>query len=90
MFNISSFIHISWIVLSTLRVIDITGGFYHTCQQFTSLTGNQVVSTMFDFDTFIHMDRIVLVREAEIKTLDLVSTIQAAMNFVIHYTVDYS
>ena len=45
---------------------------------------------MFDFDTFIHMDRIVLVREAEIKTLDLVSTIQAARNFVIHYTVDYS
>ena len=54
------------------------------------MTGNQVVSTMFDFDTFIHMDRIVLVRDAEIKTLDLVSTIQAEMNFVIIYTVDYS
>lgn len=45
---------------------------------------------MFDFDTFIHMDRIVLVWEAQIKTLDLVSTIQAARNFVIHYTVEYS
>ena len=44
---------------------------------------------MFDFDIFIHMDRIVLVRDAEIKTLDLVSTIQAARNFVIIYTVDY-
>ena len=45
---------------------------------------------MFDFDTFIHMDRIILVREAEIKTLDLVFTIQAARNFIIHYVVDYS
>ena len=52
--------------------------------QFTLLTSNQVVSTMFDFDRFIHMDRIVLVREMEIKTLDLVSTIQVARNFVIH------
>ena len=70
--------------------IDITGGFSHTCQQFTSLNGNKVVSTMFDFDTFNHMDRIVLVREVEIKTLDLVSTIKAAGNFVIHYTIDHS
>ena len=90
MFDFSSFIHISWIVLSPLRALDITGGFSHTCYQFTSLTGNQVVSTMFDFNTFNHMDRIVLVREAEIKTLDLVSTIQAARNFVIINTVDYS
>ena len=37
---------------------------------------------MFDFDTFIHMDRIVLFREVEIKTLDLVSTIEAARNFL--------
>ena len=54
------------------------------------MTGNQVVSTMFNFDTFIRMDRIVLVQGAEIKTLDLVSTIQSMRNFVIHYTVDYS
>ena len=53
------------------------------------MTGNQVVSTMFDFNIFIRMDRIVLVRDAEIKTLDLVSTIQAARNFVNIYTVDY-
>jgi len=44
---------------------------------------------MFDFDTFIHMDRIVLVWDTEIKTLDLVSTIHATSNFVIIYTVDY-
>ena len=31
MFDFSSFIHISWIVLSTLRAIDITGGYSHTC-----------------------------------------------------------
>ena len=37
---------------------------------------------MFDFDTFIHMEKIVLVREVEMKTLDLVSTIQAARSFV--------
>ena len=49
------------------------------------MIGNQVFSTMFDFDTFIHMDRNVLVWEAEIKTLDLVSTIQAARNFVINF-----
>ena len=45
---------------------------------------------MFDFNTFNRMDRIVLVWEAEIKTLDLVSTIQAARNFIIHYAVDNS
>ena len=45
---------------------------------------------MFNFDTFIRMDRIVLVRETELKTLDLVSTIQAVKDFVIHYAVDYS
>ena len=37
---------------------------------------------MFDSNTFIHMDRIILFREVEMKTLDLVSTIQAARNFV--------
>ena len=37
---------------------------------------------MFDINTFIRMDRIVLFREVEMKTLDLVSTIQAARNFV--------
>ncbi len=37
---------------------------------------------MFDFDTFNRMDRIVLFRDVEMKTLDLVSTIQAARNFV--------
>ena len=31
MFDIDSFIHISWIVLGTLRTIDITGGLSHTC-----------------------------------------------------------
>ena len=36
------------------------------------------------------MDRIVLVREAEMKTMDLVSTIQVARSFIIHYAVDYS
>ena len=46
------------------------------------MNDNQVVSTMFDFDTFIHMDRIVLFWEVEMKTLDLVSIIQAARNFV--------
>ena len=44
---------------------------------------------MFEFDTINRMDRIILVREAGIKTLDLVSTIQAMRNFIIHYTVDY-
>ena len=52
------------------------------------MTGNQVVSTMFNFDTSIHMDRIVLVWEVEIKTLDLVSTIQAARSFVFIIYVD--
>ena len=44
---------------------------------------------MFDFDTFIHMDRIVLFQEVEIKTLDLVSTIQVVRNFVfiIQWTI---
>jgi hypothetical protein len=37
---------------------------------------------MFDINSFIRMDRIVLFREVEMKTLDLVSTIQAARNFV--------
>ena len=46
------------------------------------MTGNQVVSTMFDIDSFIHMARIVPIREIEMKTLDLVSTIQAARSFV--------
>ena len=45
---------------------------------------------MFDFNTFNCMDRIVLVREAKIKTLDLVPTIQVARGFIIHYAVDYS
>ena len=54
------------------------------------MVGNEVVSTMFDFDTINRMDRIVLVRVAEIKTLDLVSTIQAARSFIIHYAVEYS
>ena len=31
MFDIDSFIHISWIVLGTLRTIDITGGLSHAC-----------------------------------------------------------
>ena len=82
MFDIDSFIHISWTVLGTLRTIDITGGLSHACYQFTSLIGNQVVSTMFDIDSFIHMARIVPIREVEMKTLDLVSTIQAARSFV--------
>ena len=90
MFDCKSFIHTSRIVLSTLRSIVIIGGFSHTCQQFTSLTGNQVGSTMFDFNTFNRMDRIVLVLEEEIKTLYLVSTIEAARSFIIHYVVDYS
>ena len=81
MLEFRPFIHISWIVLSTLREIDINGGYSHTCEQFTLLTGNQVVSTMFDFNAFNRMDRIILVQEVEIKTLDLVSTIQAARNF---------
>ena len=83
MFDFISLIHISWIVLSTLRDIFIIGGFSHTCQQFTSLTGNQVVSTMFDFSTFNCMDRIVIVWEVEIKTLDLFSTIEVARIFII-------
>ena len=37
---------------------------------------------MFDIDSFIHMARIVPIRGTEMKTLDLVSTIQAARNFV--------
>ena len=41
-----------------------------------------MVSTIFDINTFIRMDRIVLFREVEMKTLDLVPTIQAAGNFV--------
>ena len=43
---------------------------------------------MFNFDTINRMDRIVLVWEEEIKTLDLVSTIQAVMNFIIHDIVE--
>ena len=34
------------------------------------MTGNQVISTMFDKDTFIHMVRFVLV-EIEMKTMGL-------------------
>ena len=37
---------------------------------------------MFDFDRFVRMDIIVLFRGVEMKTLDLVSTIQAVRNFV--------
>ena len=37
---------------------------------------------MFDFDTFNRMDIIALFRDVEMKTLDLVSTIQVARNFV--------
>jgi len=37
---------------------------------------------MFDIDSFTHMARIVPIREVEMKTLDLVSTIQVARNFV--------
>ena len=43
---------------------------------------------MFDINSFIRMARIVPIREVEMKTLDLVSTIQAARSFVfiIQYT----
>ena len=44
---------------------------------------------MFDFDTINHMDRIILVQEAEIKTLDLVSTIEATRKFIFYDIVDY-
>jgi hypothetical protein len=45
---------------STLGVIDINDDFPRTCSRFTSTTGNQVVSTMFDFNTGNHMVRFVL------------------------------
>ena len=38
---------------------------------------------MFDIDSFIRMARIGPIREVEMKTLDLVSTIQAARSFVL-------
>ena len=60
MFDFKSFIHIHWIVLGTLGVIDINGDFPRTFKRFSSLTGNQVVSTMSDFSTFNHMVRFVL------------------------------
>ena len=61
-----------------------------TLVTFTSLTSNQLVSTMFNFDTINCMDRFVLFWEAEVKTLNLVSTIQATRSLIIHDTVDYS
>jgi hypothetical protein len=43
-------------------------------------TGNQVVSTMFDFDTCNHMVRFVL-WATRLKTLDIIFVIQVAMEY---------
>jgi hypothetical protein len=45
------------------------------------MTGNQVVSTMFDFDTCNHMVRFIL-WATRLKTLDMVFVIQVAMEYV--------
>ena len=45
------------------------------------MTDNEVVSTMFDFDTCNHMVRFVL-WVIGLKTLDLVLVIQVAMEYV--------
>jgi len=44
------------------------------------MTVNQVVSTMFDFDTYNHMARFLL-RTMEMKTLDLTNSFQVAMEY---------
>jgi hypothetical protein len=46
------------------------------------MTGNQVVSTMFDFNTCNHMVRFVL-WVMELKTLDIIIIIQVAMEYVL-------
>jgi hypothetical protein len=45
------------------------------------MTGNQVVSTMFDFNTCIHMVRFVL-RVVEMKTLNIFSQIQVVLEYI--------
>ena len=49
------------------------------------MTGNQVVSTMFDFDTCNHMVRFVL-WVTRLKTLDIIFAIQVAMEYVCFAT----
>jgi hypothetical protein len=49
------------------------------------MTGNQVVSTMFDFNTCNHMVRFVL-RVMGLKTLDIIIIIQVAMEYVLFAT----
>ena len=50
------------------------------------MTGNQVVSTMFDFNTCNHMVRFVL-WVMGLKTLDIVIIIQVAMEYVLFATL---
>ena len=45
------------------------------------MTGNQVVSTMFDFDTRNHTVRFVL-KVMRLKTLDIVFVTQVTMEYV--------
>jgi hypothetical protein len=47
----------------------------------TSMTGNQVVSTMFELDTCNHMVRFIL-WAMRLKTLDIVFVIQVAMEYM--------
>ena len=54
-------------------------------KRYTSMTGNQVVSTMFDFNTCNHMVRFVLWATI-LKTLDIIFVIQVAREYVYFAT----
>jgi hypothetical protein len=49
------------------------------------MTGNQVVSTMFDFNTCNHMVRFIL-WAMRLKTLDFIFEVQVAMEYVYFMT----
>ena len=81
MFEFNSFIHTRWIVLEYLGSHWHQWWFPSHLLTVTSMTGNQVVSTMFDFNTCNHMVRFVL-WATRLKTLDIIFVIQVAMEYV--------